>query len=135
LGGSSETAEVRHSPGFPFLGAGLKPGLYKTRLSSLLQAAGPKEKEENQYEEAYAAQGIKAPLLAMAPNRKTSHEGYDDKYGQNEHQHVLGLPLCSTPSGLILLRAGILVRLATLTDGFRCLMLIILPSDFVVRRR
>ena len=74
---------------------------------SRLEAAGPKQKQDNQYEQTYAAQGIKTPLLAVPPNRKNSHEGYDEKCGKNERQHVLDSPFWPAPSGLILFRFGL----------------------------
>jgi hypothetical protein len=73
-------------------------------LAVLLQAAGPEENQDNQNDQAYAADGIKTPLLAMRPNRKTSHKRDKDKYRKNERQHVLASPFWPTASGLNLFR-------------------------------
>jgi hypothetical protein len=53
-------------------------------VSSLLQTAGPKQKQHNQYDQTYAAYWIETPLLAMPPNWKSSHKGYDEKYRKNK---------------------------------------------------
>jgi hypothetical protein len=51
------------------------------------QTTGPKQKQENQDNHADAADGVKAPLPAMRPNRKTPHKRYNDKYRKNNHPH------------------------------------------------
>jgi hypothetical protein len=53
-------------------------------LYLLLPTAGPKQKQGNQYDQTYAAYWIETPLLAMPPNWKSSHKGYDEKYRKNK---------------------------------------------------
>ena len=57
--------------------------------AALLEMAGPEQKEDNQDEQTYAAEGIKTPLLAVPPNRKNSHKRDDQKYRKNKCQHSL----------------------------------------------
>jgi hypothetical protein len=65
------------------------------------QAAGPKQKQDNQDNHAYATDGVEAPLVAVRPNRKTTRKRYEDNYGKNEHHHHLfALPFWPAPAGL-----------------------------------
>jgi hypothetical protein len=53
--------------------------------------ASPKEKENDQDDQTYAAEGIETPLLAVPPNWKDSDKGDDEKYRKNKRQHGLRL--------------------------------------------
>ena len=52
----------------------------------LLQVAGPKQNQDNQYDHAYATDRTKAPLLAMRPNGEATHKRHENKYRKNCHQ-------------------------------------------------
>jgi hypothetical protein len=57
------------------------------------------QNKENDY--AYAADGVKAPILAVAPDGKTSHSRYDHSDREYEHEdHVLPSSLTVVGSGL-----------------------------------
>jgi len=52
--------------------------------------SAPKQEQDNQDNRAYGTDPVKAPLLAMWPNRQTANQRYEDKYGENNHhQHLL----------------------------------------------
>src|ERR1039458_3118526 len=63
------------------------------------QTAGPKQKQDNQDNHAHGTDWVKAPLLAVRPNRKTTHKCYENKYRKNNHNHhVFALPFWPIPA-------------------------------------
>jgi hypothetical protein len=55
----------------------------KLRRLVQMQVAGKIEGEEN-HDGHSDANRVKAPVLAVRPNRKTSHKRYDNHYRENE---------------------------------------------------
>jgi hypothetical protein len=51
------------------------------------QVASKEQDQNNQYDRAYAADGVIAPVLVMWPNWKTAHKRYDKNYRENKHEH------------------------------------------------
>jgi len=69
----------------------------------LFSAVGPQQKQDYKDNRAYGADGIKTPLLAVRPNRKTAHQSYQYKNRKNKHhQHVFVPPSCFAGAKLIL---------------------------------
>jgi hypothetical protein len=49
--------------------------------------SSPKQNEENQYDQAYPAYGIKAPLFAVRPDWQTANNSYQNKDRKDNHDH------------------------------------------------
>jgi hypothetical protein len=81
------------------------------RRLAQVQVAGKEQNYNNQYDQAYAADGVKAPVLAVRPNGKTPHKRYDKDYRENEQErHVLAASLTAAARSLL---ASILADSAT----------------------
>jgi hypothetical protein len=60
------------------------------------QVAGKEQNQNNQYGQAYAADGVIAPVLAVSPRWKTPHKRYDKNYRENEQErHDLAASLAA----------------------------------------
>jgi hypothetical protein len=51
------------------------------------QVASKEHDQNDQYDYAYAADGVITPVLTMWPSWKTPHKRYDKNYRENEHEH------------------------------------------------
>jgi len=51
----------------------------------ILLAAGEPKNEDNHKYQAYAPNGIKAPIFTVGPNRQATDEGNDDNDGEYQH--------------------------------------------------
>jgi hypothetical protein len=51
------------------------------------QVSCKEQDQDNQYDHAYAADGIITPILTVRPSGKTSDKRHDDEYRENEHEH------------------------------------------------
>ena len=79
-----------------------------------VQLASEEQDQNNQYDHAYATDGVIAPVLTVWPSWKTPYKGYDKNYRENEHEHhVLA---ASLTVAVHCLSASILADAATLQD-------------------
>ena len=51
------------------------------------QVAGKEQGQNYQYDHAYAADGVEAPVLTVWPSWKTRHKRHDKNDRHNEHEH------------------------------------------------